>query len=374
MTRRRHQSWNHIKPSPQPDHFKPTSSPNQHPPSETLHQPSVNALLSQLRSSQSTHNESDTPSPRAAISVVIPSVPPGLQNLLGTPLPPPPPPRPRVGGPTTRNRLAPGPPPPASWLHQSIALPAEPPSSSSFTTSPNTSLTTLPDLPLPATPSLLHSTLLLLSKNWSFHQTYDQHYLPHLPPRLKSLLLIYFTRYNIAITASGFSLLFSSGAEETTHLDLSHTNLAVLLPTFRSPTAVEAEPESWDVATASVVRFSALTHLSLAWPRRQDLKVLLKVLELTPGVTHLSLAGWEIANWRAVAKRTLCLRWIDVRGCSTDTIKELFGSAAWIGEWRRVGTVVMRKGPGTGLIGDRVREMRRKDGVRSWLEVQTVSA
>ncbi|KAF8540929.1 hypothetical protein BDD12DRAFT_831081 [Trichophaea hybrida] len=359
MTRRRHQSWNHIKPSPQPDHFKPTSSPNQH-------SPSVNLLLSQLRSSQSSHNESDTPSPRATISVVIPSVPPSLQNLLGSSPPPPPPPRPRVGGPTARNRLAPGPPPPASWLHQSFALPAEP--------SSNTSLTTLLDLPLPATPSLLHSTLLLLSKNWSFHQTYDQHYLPHLPPRLKFLLLIYLNRCNIAITASGFSLLFSSGAEETTHLDLSHTNLAVLLPTFRPSTAVEAEPESWDTATASVVRFSALTHLSLAWPRRQDLKVLLKVLELTPGVTHLSLAGWEITNWRAVTKRTLCLRWIDVRGCSTDTIKELFGCAAWIGEWRRVGTVVMRKGLGMELTGDRVREMRRKEEVRTWLEVQTVSA
>jgi len=169
-----------------------------------------------------------------------------------------------------------------------------------------------------------------------------------------------------------------------THLDLPHANIAALLPVFRPLTPEEPvpEPESWDVAPASAVRFGALTHLSLAAPRKQDLKVLLQLLELTPGITHLSLAGWEaLANpgaVRAVAKKSLCLKWLDVRGCSREVVEMIGRNGAWTKEWRGVRSVVVSKRvvepeldlvTGVGWLKGAVREVRRNEGLGTWLEV-----
>ena len=310
-----------------------------------------------------------------------PSVPPLLQALLGTPAAAPPPPRPRVNGPTARARSLVGPPAPASWLRP---RPGPGPSPNPRTGGP-AGRPHLPDLPLPAPDSLLAHALARVAQNWRFHKVYDQHFLPLLPARLKSLLLLHLPE----LSPSSFALLFSHGTDDVTHLDLSTAPLAVIVPQLHKPDDADDAGEvgdSWDSAdpdhplplaatAARGVRFGALTHLSVAAPRPdEEVAALLALLDAAPGITHLSLAGWRLgdAMLRGVARRTLCLRWLDARGCSGDGgrgVDALERCDAWTAAWRRVATVLVCGEQDARGLERAVRERRRGAGVATWLTV-----
>lgn len=399
MPRRRHPAFHHIKPNPQPEHFRSPATPT----AAASHRPhsSVNALLSHLRSSQpaphNRHDDDDDDEADVASRVprATPSVPPPLQALLGTTAAAPPPPRPRINGPTARARSLVGPPTPASWLRprrRPSFGPSPSPSSSPRTGEP-AGRPRLPDLPLPAPDSLLAHALGRIAQNWRFHRVYDQHFLPLLPPRLKALLL----QHLPALSPSSFSLLFSHGADDVTHLDLSAAPLAAIVPQLHKPglkpdADADADADvgdSWDsadpdhplppaAATAGGMRFGALTHLSVAAPRPdEEVAALLALLDAVPGITHLSLAGWRLSDamLRGVARRTLCLRWLDARGCYGDSgsgsgVDVLARCDAWSTAWRRVATVVLVCGEQDARGLERaVREHRRGAGVGTWLTV-----
>jgi len=361
MPRKHHQKWTHIKPAPATSSL-PAASPSSS--SSSTPTTSVNTLLSRLRNSQSRYHDSD-PNPTAVLPPVTPSVPPNLQHLLGTPLPPPPPARPRITI-APRNRRTPGPPPPASWFSPPVPT----------TTATTTTLTRRSRFPLPPLPeadSLTHLTLKAIAREYEFHMTWDKYYLPLLPPRVKSLLLLYLPS---PITPTRLFALFpvEGEEEEVTHLSLPHCSPAALIPVFRPPAEGTEVGESWESApVAASARFPQLTHLSLARPAVDDGKGLLRLLELTPRLSHLSLAGWEKAVMekvlRGTVKRLLCLRWFEVDARVVDILQE--EPAAWTGAWRGVETVVlvgaeelMAKG-----FERAVRVMRKRDGKGAWFEV-----
>lgn len=364
MPRKHHQhKWSHIK------------LPSRFSPSEELPQPSsVNSLLTHLRASQS-HHHHDVDSPSAApIAAIAPSVPPVLQQILGTVPTPPPRPRARINGRTARRGI-PGPPPPASWLADDLAAANTATATETATAAASFASTNthLPDLTLPPQDSLTHHTLLHISTNWPFHASYDQHHLRFLSPRLKSTLLEYIVAYSpVPLSALAFSALFPADEEdEVTHLNLARVPLSELVPLFGGAQTYAPVEESWDAVTETTRRFPALTHLGVGFPGRRDVRALLQLLKRAPGITHLSLAGWNPTVLREVARRTMCLQWLDVRGCGDlSEMMELEG--VWAGNWRGVVVLVADKTQACskeGLEGC-VRGLRRAGGGGGWFEVR----
>ncbi|KAA8893019.1 hypothetical protein FN846DRAFT_585191 [Sphaerosporella brunnea] len=363
--------WSHIKPRASYHTPRPPSA------SESSNTNSVNDLLSHLRHSQPHH---DAPSSLLPPSTA-PSIPPGLQSILGTPAPPPPRPRTRVSVP--RNRRIPGPPPPASWLLPdpdtgSIVTPTF---STCGETEQGAGLLPLPGLPqLPAEDSLQHYTLLRLARDWDFHCVYDQHYLCELPSRWKSVLLHYIARYSSrGITAAGLEVLLAEdeneeeGAEAVSYLDLSRADIKDLAPFFRQTSGEpqqEGVAESWDLAPTART-WEEVTHISLSYPRRVELSPLLQLLEAMPGITHLSLLGWSALGLKLkmVTKLALCIRWVEVDKESMETLATM---EAWTGAWRGVEKVRV-----CGMERERAEEVQRlvrrmRKGVGRWFEVEVV--
>jgi len=377
MPRKHHQKWSHIKPVAFPSSLPTLAASTAGSSSISSSAPttSVNTLLSRLRNSRSHHHHDSDPNPSAVLPPVAPSVPPNLQYLLGTPLPPPPLPRPRITA-APRNRRTPGPPPPASWL----AVPAPSASHTSVASlngvSPRVYHSYLPHPPLPEASSLTHLTLKAIAREFDFHTTWDKYYLPLLPARMKSLLLLYLPG---VITPARLLALFPAedGEEDVLHLSLAHCSPATLVPIFRPPAASEGSElvESWDSAPpAATTRFPALTHLSLAHPGTEDAKGLLKLLELTPGLTHLSLDGWAEGAvmekvLRGMVKKLLCLKWLEMDGCVVSVLEG--EEAAWIGAWRGVETIVLVGAPEWKAkeFQSTVRAARKREGRGAWFEV-----
>jgi hypothetical protein len=146
-------------------------------------------------------------------------------------------------------------------------------------------------------------------------------------------------------------------------------------------TAGATVPDAWDAdadaaAALPASLLPALTHLSLASPTHtHPWRVLLKLLPHLATVTHLSLAQWPApsptpgltmatadgvqgrldagasnmysvaeGDWsaaegllRRVARGLLCLRWLDLEGCTW--VRALGEVGEWAGAWRRVETV-----------------------------------
>ena len=75
---------------------------------------------------------------------------------------------------------------------------------------------------------------------------------------------------------------------------------------------------------------------------------------------------------RALGRRTLCLRWLDLRGCAgIEVLLEADPEGVWCGCWRRVSVVVVDAAQaelGRALEGV-VRAVRRHGGGGGWLEV-----
>ena len=298
--------------------------------------PSVNDVIQHLRQShvasvadRYTHNDTN-----------FPTVHPSLKAILQLPDTLPLRPRSNMyarGG--IHARRPAGPPPPGSWLSDSIHAPRR--FRDSHTQQhhqlQNLSLKRLPGLFLPKENSLLHLTLKLLAKNWRFHLHYDQYHLATLPGHLKGTLLAYIAVYHSdsGVTLEGIETLFlnntqlqnATGSDDITHLDLSasvgtpdltfrelhiyltkHSPSAVgrgsaLRSTLQSSSSAEI-PESWDApdpqssATflTSQPRFPRLTHLSLSHAREPSWRALLTLTPNLTALTHLSLAYWSVPS------------------------------------------------------------------------------
>ncbi|KAL8858325.1 MAG: hypothetical protein Q9178_005188 [Gyalolechia marmorata] len=336
---------------------------------------SVNDLLQHLRLSQASSLASTVPRSDLNPQTVHPS----LKHILQIAEKPPLTLRPRTRAMATQGRRRPpGPPPPRSWLVNSIHTSARSVQthSSDLQQRPSVEkLGALPNLHLPPTNSLQHLTLVLIAKNWDFHVQYDQYYLPLLPTRYKQLLLTYIARYGShGINAQGLCALFadesiiedSTGIEGLTHLDLSVSiGRSITLKdlkqfittTFATPAITESTPESWDLPTSlSPVPIRTLTHLFLSFPPPSvSWRHFLQLSPHLNTLTHLALSHWppptltpnsttayrsspsgDIAYGdhdlysvsldddfsgaanvlRQLSRDTYCLQWLDLSGCS----------------------------------------------------------
>ena len=302
---------------------------------------SVNELINHLRRSQApsaadtSHDDLNTP-----------TVHPSLRAIFQVPETPPP--RPRPGMQLSRRlRGPPGPPPPRSWLTDSIHAPAG--SFKKHESQRETRLEVprrldrLPGLRLPFEGTLLQLAFKELASNWHWHVAYDQHYLATLPIRYKEVLLSYIAVYNNhnngGIGALGLETLFlddteledSTGSDSLTHLDLACSISTVSsfkqLDNYMTKTITtadvtplandtyndsvpdrdaEAVLDDWETeADASNTiahsitqpRFPNLTHLSLSHPDSTPPASWRQLLALTPHLatlTHLSLAHWPV--------------------------------------------------------------------------------
>ncbi|KAA6411444.1 MAG: hypothetical protein FRX48_04724 [Lasallia pustulata] len=272
----------------------------------------VNDLINHLRRSQAPFAAD-----RPLDHLNTPTVHPSLRAIFQVPETPPP--RPRPGMPPSRRTRGPaGPPPPRSWLMDSIHAPAGPHKKQG---SPRETelpvpqrLDRLPGLRLPDEGTLLHLTFKALAQNWHWHVAYDQHYLASLPIRYKAVLLSYIAVYNNhnhgGIGALGLETLFlddteledATGSDSLTHLDLScsistpssfkhlatymtKTTTPASAPPSASDTYNDSVPspspsdssvlDDWETssdASPTIARslthprFPALTHLSLSHP------------------------------------------------------------------------------------------------------------
>ncbi|MCJ1283502.1 hypothetical protein MMC26_002832 [Xylographa opegraphella] len=335
---------------------------------------SVNDLIQRLRRSQAPstveRNHSD--------SNPHPSVHPSLKSILQVPDTPAPRPRPQAAAARRRQRGPAGPPPPRSWLVDSIHAPRSLRAASASAESVHDvsrRLDRLPGLYLPDERSLMHQTLKSMADNWAWHMEYDQYYLATLPELLKQALLAYIAVYSPQpTTRAALELLFlddttledATGCEAITHLDLSGAaTLKDLSKIFekQSPALTSAGPaapipDTWDTLapspfTTPTTRFPALTHLSLAHPPSPSWRPLLSTLPHLRSLTHLSLAHWPApsltpnaktatlaspagtvrygasdmysasdGDWseaagilRRLGRGTLCLKWLDLDGC-----------------------------------------------------------
>ncbi|KIW40921.1 uncharacterized protein PV06_06528 [Exophiala oligosperma] len=192
-----------TKPQSSTPHTLSSSSKASHAHNEPA-QRSVNDLIRESRLLQR-RNE---PRPPAAPANTAASIPPALRSVLDLP-PPPAPVLPQVrsnNGPSRLRRI-PGPPPPRSWLTDSIHAPALV-RAASTTAGYHTEggggqriqvrTSKLPGCSFPPARSLQHLTLKKIASNWSWHVENDQLYFPAVPANLKETLLSYIAVYNEA--------------------------------------------------------------------------------------------------------------------------------------------------------------------------------
>ena len=278
----------------------------------------VNDLLQHLRRSQTrpiAERSHDDTNPH-------PSVHPSLKAILHVPDTPTPGPRAQNSN-GRRQRGPAGPPPPQSWLADSIHAARSVCSNRSggqAEDSVSPRLDRLPGIPLPNKRTLMHETFKAIAKNWTWHMVYDQHYLPTLQDRHKEILLAYIAVYSSnSMTLASLGFLFqdssiledATGSETITHLDLSGSLMGRELSMGFAPQSAPADtdtrtssssttssqvPDSWDAPLAALaapsIRFPALTHLSLAHTPKANWRNLLALVPYIGSLTHLSLAYW----------------------------------------------------------------------------------
>lgn len=302
-------------------------------------QRSVNDLIRESRRLQIRSEARSPPSTNNAASI-----PPSLRAVLD--LPQPPPPVPRAGGPRSshgpsRSRRIPGPPPPRSWLIDSIHAPAAVRSASIAGDSDDDGrriqirTSNLPDGGFPPPTSLQHLVLKKMASNWEWHAKNDLDYISVLPINLRETLLSYIAVYSEApLNPLRILFLYETDPEERAEvrrLDLSNglgtwttfkqleRDLVVKQPSsLATPNGsnplvedrFSAAPDSWDAdgdndefaspaisATLKSVRtFSNLKHLSLAIPpanvKAASWASLLSLAQDLSTLTSLSLAYW----------------------------------------------------------------------------------
>lgn len=222
-----------------------------------------------------------------------------------------------------------GPPPPASWLSDSVRASQHRQNAKIFGKEQAIEgipqperLRKLPGLLLPPERSLGDLTLRKLAEAWHWHVNYNKHYLGALSKRLKEALLAYISVYGShgGVTLEGLRVLFlderqvvgGSGSDTITHLDLSgsisvnrpYVSLLELVGYFnKKPSSIydstPSIPDSWDDPTPRpytflqvTPRFPCLTHLSLSHASSPSWQSLLTLAPHLHTLTHLSLAYW----------------------------------------------------------------------------------
>ena len=230
---------------------------------------------------------------------------------------------------SSRRRVA-GPPPPRSWLENNAdgrrtfkyGVDAAPGLGTDGGRRP-ARFDYFPGLKASSQISLQHQVLKSLAIDYDWHVEYDHTYLATLPIELKVLLLSYITCYgpSTGLRLNGLRVLFlgtnegemegvqSTGSAEMTRLDLGGSVGRVLnlkqLEKFWQMKGRRVQPEasgpleSWDMeeslpqTISSLLRFPALTHLSLAYPGPNvSWADLLHFSRHLGKVKHLSLANW----------------------------------------------------------------------------------
>lgn len=307
-------------------------------------QPSVNDLLRESRRLQ-IRNEPRSPLPSSTASI-----PPSLRAVLDLPAPPPPVPRsgPRSSGPSRLRRI-PGPPPPRSWLIDSIHAPVNTKFASGAEDDGRrlqVRTSKLPEGAFPPARSLQHLVLKKIASNWGWHAEYDRDLLGLLPTGIKETLLSYVAVYNEA-SANPLRILFLYGIEpeeraELRRLDLSNSLgewttfkqlerdlLVKQLSSETTPSGISTEdvwssntPDSWDAdadddypTRASLGRwpgteqnFVNLKHLSLAISpanaKAASWSSLVSLAAELPPLTSLSLAYWPLPTFTPNAAST----------------------------------------------------------------------
>lgn len=320
-------------------------------------QRTVNDLIRNSRRQQ-LRNEQQKLLPAAVTAITGGSVPPSVRAVLDLP-PPPPPPEPReprggrnqVGNSTrygpgnpspARFRRIPGPPPPRSWLTDSIHAPAKYKRGSNGEHESDgcrvqVRSSILPTGSFPPVRSLQHLALKKIASNWAWHVEYDREYLAYLPLNLKETLLSYLAIYN-ELGSPGLNplrVLFldeeqhvQEDRDEVQRLDLGNgvglwTSLKALerdlitktvaKRAFNPPepdTSVADTPDAWDADSDSddlsnaglgivprvIHNFQNLKHLSLAISpgnaHAASWTSLLSIASELGTLSSLSLAYW----------------------------------------------------------------------------------
>ena len=220
---------------------------------------SVNELIAHFRETQVRDENRPTDIPK--------TIHPALRSILDVPdtLPPMRRPGQRTGGPL-RIRRIPGPPPPNSWLTESIHAPVqvEAGAGEEFSARTIVQSSNLPGGYFPHERSLQHAVLKRVAQNWLWHVKYDGFYLSTLPTRLKETLLSYLAIYNI-----------DDGRLEA----LAPTELTFLFPGLADNTSLTL-PEQFADDSAEAVRLdlsgSIRQELPLSTLKRELLKAPLK--------------------------------------------------------------------------------------------------
>lgn len=229
-----------------------------------------------------------------------------------------------------------GPPPPTSWLIDSMHTPAHLRRKKGIHSDTRARyervdhLGGLPAQYFPDGHSLIHQTLKALAREWDWHIHYDQFYLATLPIRYKQTLLSYIAFYNPQrVTCHSLEVLFfddsqldgATGSETLTHLDLASSvgnplGLKELKDIFTKKRPIthktmittnnDTIPDTWETPTLApsptLLRFPSLTHLSLAQPPFASWRSLLALCPHLTTLTHLSLASWPVPSLTPNAK------------------------------------------------------------------------
>ncbi|OCT46429.1 hypothetical protein CLCR_01163 [Cladophialophora carrionii] len=340
MPKKHQQRALQIKPqSSSPHTLSLSKSPR--PQHEGSSQRSVNDLIRESRRLQ-LRSEARTP----PVLDNAHSLHPSLRAVLDLPPPPSPVPRYAPGsrssgsspGPSRLRRI-PGPPPPRSWLTDSIHAPPSVRSLHDPAHGENRRIqvrtSNLPDGAFPLPGSLQHLVLKKIASEWEWHADNDLEYFNYLPVRLRETLLSYIAVFGDHVRSDPLRILLLHETEieekdEVGRLDLS--NAIGHWTTFRqlerdlvaknagpvtgSVAFVQAPPigyapESWDaesdgdeVSNATMIppvpktapNFVNLKHLSLAIPsgsaKAASWSSLLSLATDLRTLTSLSLAYW----------------------------------------------------------------------------------
>ncbi len=288
---------------------------------------SVNQLIQDLRLNQAP----SIPKGRPQGPLNPQTVHPSLRSILQVPDTPPPRPRPGMRAARgLRGRGPAGPPPPVSWLNDSMHAPAHlrQKKQGLYKTQARCEkvdhLGGLPDQYLPDEASLAHQALKVLANGWDWHVQYDQFYLATLPMRYKQALLSYLAFYNPqSVTCLSLEVLFlddsqledATGSDGLTHLDLAtsighplglkelrdfFTKKRVTTNDKMISTESEVIPDNWETPSITpfrtISRFQSLSHLSLAHPASGSWRSLLALAPHLVTLTHLSLAYWPVPS------------------------------------------------------------------------------
>ncbi|RFU28481.1 hypothetical protein B7463_g7863, partial [Scytalidium lignicola] len=286
--------------------------------SENNAAPSVNDLISNLRSSQLSPDNQ-----RPASTVITPTLPPALRQLLAHPETPAPTPRARNRRFDENGRRLPsGPPAPRSWLSGSRHAPESMKTYTADRLYPH-DVEHLPGLADSdgGEMGLRDMCLRQMARNWDFIKVYEINNLADMPTSLRIRLMSYIAVYGPeeGIGLDGLKSLLMVPLEGDQEAELEYRNLGERNYEFyrldlsgsvgrsisfkqlgelvrqEKTAGADDTTESWDESISRSLNapIPHLTHLSLSHPPPNiSWTKFLAFSKLVPTLTHLSLAYW----------------------------------------------------------------------------------